>query len=167
MFDKILVPLDGSKLAECALAYAETLAKCCGAKVVALVSVTERVVGKTSAPEARELFTTSDQAGVAVAGNQTLVTFGKMETQAEKYLERLSKQLKAEGLPVTTAVLMGNPAEEITKYAEQQGIEVIVISSHGRTGPSRWAHGSVADKVFRASCVPVLMVRAPGCLIGT
>ncbi|OGO06013.1 MAG: hypothetical protein A2Y60_05020 [Chloroflexi bacterium RBG_13_54_9] len=63
-------------------------------------------------------------------------------------------------------VLMGNPPEEIASYAEESGVDLIVMASHGRSGPSRWAYGSVAEKVFRSSCVPVMMVRAPGCFPG-
>jgi nucleotide-binding universal stress UspA family protein len=73
--------------------------------------------------------------------------------------------LKAEGVKVQTEVLLGNPAEEITLFAKHRGVDLIVMSSHGRSGPSRWAYGSVADKVSRASSVPILMVRAPGCVV--
>jgi nucleotide-binding universal stress UspA family protein len=97
---------------------------------------------------------------------ETTVTFGKMTEQAWRYLGRVEKKMKAKGIPVRSEVLMGNPAESITKFAEKENIELIVMSSHGRSGPSRWALGSVTDKVFRACCVPILMVRAPGCIAG-
>jgi len=166
MFQKIMVPLDGSKLAECALIYAETLAQNCSATEVVLVSITERLVGRTRAPEAQEVFLRSDKAGLGRVGAETAVTFGKMTGQAWRYLGKVEKKMKAKGIPVRSKVLMGNPAESITKFAEEEGIDLIVMSSHGRSGPSRWALGSVTDKVFRASCVPVLMVRAPGCITG-
>jgi nucleotide-binding universal stress UspA family protein len=166
MFQKIMVPLDGSKLAECALAYAETLAQNCSATEVVLVSITERLVGRTHAPEARETFRGSGKAGLGQAGGETTVTFGKMTEQAWRYLGRVEKKMKSKGIPVRSEVLMGNPAENITKFTEKEGIDLIVMSSHGRSGPSRWALGSVTDKVFRASCVPVLTVRAPGCIAG-
>jgi nucleotide-binding universal stress UspA family protein len=156
MFRSILVPLDGSKLAECALPYAEELAKCCNTERVVLVSVTERVEGYRP-------FDDPDQ-----PLGQRLVpeAVGKKEKQAQRYLDGKTKMLKAEGVKVQTEVLLGNPAEEITLFAKHWGIDLIVMSSHGRSGPSRWAYGSVADKVFRASSVPVLMVRAPGCVVG-
>ena len=166
MFQKIMVPLDGSKLAECALTYAETLAQNCSATEVVLVSITERLIGRTRAPEAREALLRSGKSGLAQAGVETAVTFGKMTEQARRYLGRVEKKMKAKGIPVRSEVLMGKPAESITKFAEEEGIELIVMSSHGRSGPSRWALGSVTEKVFRASCVPVLMVRAPGCIAG-
>ena len=81
----------------------------------------------------------------------------------EEYLERTAKGLEAKGLDVRTVVLAGNPAEQILRAAESAKVDLIIMASHGRSGPSRWAFGSVSDKVLRSSVVPVLMVRAPGC----
>jgi nucleotide-binding universal stress UspA family protein len=156
MYKKILVPLDGSKLAECALPYAEELAKGCGTAELILVSVTERVQGY------RVFEDPSQPLGQRLATEAV----GKKEKQAQRYLDRIAKAMEAKGVMARTEVLLGNPAEEIALYAKRSGCGIIVMSSHGRSGPSRWAHGSVADKVLRASCVPVLMVRAPGCLPG-
>ncbi len=74
--------------------------------------------------------------------------------------------MKAEGIKVDMEVLLGDPAEEVASYAKHHGCDIIIMSSHGHSGLSRWTHGSVADKVFRASCVPILMVRATGCTTG-
>jgi len=63
-------------------------------------------------------------------------------------------------------VLLWKPAEAIVGCAEEHGCDLIVMASHGRSGVSRWAYGSVADKVLRMSCIPVLMIRAPGCVLG-
>ena len=167
MFRRLLVPLDGSKLAEAALPYAEELAKGCQTEEVILISVTEQVRGRTAAPEARELYRSSDSSVLQTAGAELVVTFGKKERQAQRYLGRIAKRLRAKGIKVRTEVLSWPPAEAIVTYAGQNGVDTIVMSSHGRSGPSRWAYGSVADKVFRASCVPVLMVRAPGCTVDT
>jgi nucleotide-binding universal stress UspA family protein len=166
MYKKILVPLDGSKLAECALSHAEELAKGCSTEEVILVSVTEQVRGRTQAPEAQELYHASDKPGFQGAGSEVVMTFGKKERQAQRYLAKIAKGLEAKGIKVRTEVLFWPPAEEIASNAKQNGADIIVMSSHGRSGPSRWAHGSVADKVLRISCVPVMMVRAPGCVSG-
>jgi nucleotide-binding universal stress UspA family protein len=166
MYRRILVPLDGSKLAECALPHAEALAKGCDTEEVILVSVTERVSGRTRAPEAQEIFDASDRSefhGYA-SESEIMVTFGKMQRQAQRYLCKVAKGQEAKEIKVKTEVLLGNPAEEIVNYAKDPGCDIIVMSSHGRSGPSRWAYGSVADKVFRGSPVPVLMIRAPGCV---
>jgi nucleotide-binding universal stress UspA family protein len=157
MYRRVMVPLDGSKLAECALPYAEELAKGCKTEEVILVSVTERIQGY------RLIEDYSD-----VPSGERLVpeATGKMQRQAEKYLGRIAKGLEKKGIKVRTEVLLGNPAEEIRIYSEHPGCDLIIMASHGKGGPSRWACGGVAYKVFRASCVPVLMVRAPGCVPG-
>jgi len=158
MYNKILVPLDGSKLAECALPYVEELAKGYGAEEVILVSVTEQVKARTQAPEARELYD--------LAGPEVTVTFGKKQTEAQRYLDGISDKLDAKGIKARTEVLLWPPAEAIASCAERNSADIIVMSTHGRSGPSRWAYGSVADKVLRSSCVPVLLIRAPGCVHG-
>lgn len=156
MYQKILVPLDGSKLAECAITHAEEIAKSCGAEEVILVSVTERIQGYRAVRDTSQ----PSQQRIVPEG------MGKKEKQAQRYLDRIAKRMEKKGINVLTRVLIGDPAQEISFYAEHPSSDLIIMSSHGRTGPSRWAHGSVADKVFRASCVPVLMVRAPGCTPG-
>ena len=166
MYKKILVPLDGSELAECALPYAEELAKGCDTEEVILISVTERVRGQTRAPEVQELYGTDDKPSVQRASPDITVTFGKMQRQAQRYLSRIAKRLVDKGVEIRTEVLTGKPAEEIASFAEHSGAEIIVMSSHGRSGPSRRAHGRVADRVLKTSCIPVLMVRAPGCVPG-
>jgi nucleotide-binding universal stress UspA family protein len=154
MYKKILVPLDGSKLAECALPHVEELAKGCDTEEVILVSVTERVKGYRALEEPSQPM------------GQRLIpeAFGKKEKQAQKYLDRIAKAMAAKGINVSTDVLLWKPDEAIVGYAKQYGCDLIVMASHGRSGPSRWAHGSVAEKVLRASGIPVLMIRAPGCV---
>ena len=157
MYKKILVPLDGSKLAECALPYGEELAKGYDTEELILVSVTERIQGY------RAIEDPSQPLGQRLAPEAV----GKKERQARRYLDKIAKALETKGIKVRTEVLFGNPAEEITIFAKHHSIDMIVMSSHGRSGPSRWAYGSVADRVFRASNAPVLMVRAPGCPPGS
>jgi len=170
MYKKILVPLDGSKLAECALPHAEELAKGCGTTEVILVSVTERVRGyRPVEGSAEPLVGRGGGWGSSVQPpGQRLVpeATGKKEKQAQRYLGRVAKTLAAKGINVSTDVLLWKPAEAIVGYAKQYGCDLIVMASHGRSGPSRWAYGSVADKVLRSSCIPVLMIRAPGCVPG-
>jgi nucleotide-binding universal stress UspA family protein len=62
--------------------------------------------------------------------------------------------------------MVGKVAESIADYATKNGVDLIIIATHGRSGVSRWVWGSVADRVLRSACVPVLMVRAPGCVPG-
>jgi nucleotide-binding universal stress UspA family protein len=82
--------------------------------------------------------------------------------ESEKYLEELEKELKGRGLRVSSVVRYGHAAEEILDHAAFSGADLIAMSTHGRTGVSRWVLGSVAEKVLRASTIPLLLVRAPG-----
>jgi nucleotide-binding universal stress UspA family protein len=156
MYKKILVPLDGSKLAESVLSHVESLAICLPEAEVMLVSVTERVTG----------FRAVDDYSQPLGERLVPEAVGKEERAARKYLDRIGKKLEEKGIKVLTEVLMGKPADEITLFATNEGCDLIVMASHGRSGPSRWTHGSVAEKVFRSNCAPILMVRAPGCAGG-
>ena len=116
MYRRILVPLDGSKLAECALPHAEALAKGCDTEKVILVSVTERLQGY------RAFEDPSHPLGQRLAPE----AFGKKETQAQRYLGRIAKTMEAKGIKVDTEVLLGDPAEEIIIYAKHPGCDLIV-----------------------------------------
>ena len=177
MYQKILVPLDGSSLAECVLPHVEAIATGCQAPEVILISITEKIkirqtFGGNSASLGQHML--DETVGTAVpspempTGNQVYDgALGKMDTQARKYLDRIAKDLEGRGvLNVTTKVLLGNPAEEIVAQADEGACDLIIMASHGRSGPARWALGSISEKVFRTSCVPVLMVRGEGCTLG-
>jgi len=153
MIKKVLVPLDGSKLAEAALDYVAELATKPGFEKVTLLSVTERVQGYRLIEDP----TTPTEDRLAPEAT------GKMERQAQNYLKKVAKGLQAKGIKVEIEVLLGDPAREIAIYASTPGGDLLVMASHGRSGPSRWAHGSVADKILRSVCIPVMVVRAPGC----
>ena len=170
MYERILVPLDGSKLAESALPYVEELAQHCGTREVILVSVTERIKGRGAIPEYGYPGTPRADAPISDREKDTRevpVGVGKMQRQSDRYLSRIAKKLEAKGIKTKTETLLGDPAEEIVIFAELRNIDLIAMSSHGRSGISRWAHGSVADRVFRSVNVPVLMVRALGASSGT
>jgi len=156
MYKKIVVPLDGSEVAECALPHAEEIALKCGADII-LVSVTERVKG----------YRPVEEYGSALGETLVPEAGGKLEKQGQKYLDRIAKGLESKGIKVQTEMLMGNPAEELIIYAKTENCDLVIMASHGRSGPSRWTHGSVAEKVIRSNCAPLLMVRAPGCTLGS
>jgi nucleotide-binding universal stress UspA family protein len=157
MYRKIAVPLDGSKVAEQVLPYVEEIAKGCGTEELVLISVTERVVGRAPALEGQEVY-----------GGTVSVALGKKQSQAERYIERIAKRLAKKGLKTKIEVLLGHPSEEIIMAAESNDCDLIAIASHGRSGISRWVHsigafGGVADKVLRASRLPILLVKVtPG-----
>jgi nucleotide-binding universal stress UspA family protein len=162
MYKKILVPLDGSELAECVLPHVESVAKGCGAKNVIFLRVAEPlhwVVGPAYIP-----------VGVDDSDNVRQKDIDRIdaenEASAKSYLEQLVGRVKYDGADIQTEVITGQAAESITEYATEHEIDLITIATHGRSGISRWVWGSVADRVLRSACVPVLMVRAPGCVPG-
>jgi nucleotide-binding universal stress UspA family protein len=152
VYHKILVPLDGSKLAECALPHAISIAKAYGAELI-LVSVTEVVEGFRVVNDPS---TSGEEGFIPEAG-------GKLEKQARNYLDKIVKKIEKDGIQVTTEVPYGKPAEEIMASANLYRCDLVVMSSHGRSGVSKWTHGSVADKVLRGVKSPVLIIRAGLC----
>ncbi len=153
MYNKIMVPVDGSQLAECVLPHVEALAK--GSQVKEVVFV--RVVEPFRVPSSGEL----------VMSQKEIARFdAEHKANAEKYLKELVGRVKLEGVKSRWELLTGAVAENLADYAAKNGIDLVVIATHGRSGVSRWVWGSVADRVLRSSCTPVLMVRAPGCVPG-
>ena len=84
-----------------------------------------------------------------------------MKKLATKYLRKAAQPLKKKGATTKIRVEVGNAAEMIIKVADELNTDIIAMSTHGRSGLSRWAFGSVADKVLRGANTPVLVVRAP------
>jgi nucleotide-binding universal stress UspA family protein len=130
----------------------EALATAFDSKDVVLVSVTERITG----------FRVMDDYSQPRGERLVPEAVGKEEKEAQQYLEKIAKTLKAKGIKVSSEVLMGKPAEELIIYAHKMNCGLIVMASHGRSGISRWAHGSVADRVFKATNIPILMIKAEG-----
>jgi nucleotide-binding universal stress UspA family protein len=144
MYKRILVPLDGSQLAEIAIPYAEELAIHLGSEVI-LVNV-RTPAENPDEPEHR-------------------VYISKMAAATEQDIRKSPALPSGEKVKVESAIIgssgwLIHPAEEIVDYAEKENISLIVLAAHGRTGIRRWALGSVADKVARASKCPVLLIRA-------
>ena len=144
MYKKILVPLDGSKLAECVLPHVTAIAAGCGIQEVVLVRVVEPI--PVEAPPAID-FEVVQKAGTKAA---------------EKYLAKTKTKLSKKGLNVEAKVLTGRPGENITEFAERNKVDIIALATHGRSGISRWIFGSVADKIVRSSSVPVLLIKPEG-----
>lgn len=145
MYEKILVPLDGSELAEVALPYAEELAGRLGSEIT-LVNVL--TFYNESAPD---LYLRLRQYYIE-----------KMVENTKEAAERYVKKPQGKAIKVESRILVGNPAEEIVEYANKEDIDLIVMATHGRTGISRWALGSVANKVVRDTERPVGLIRAKG-----
>ena len=141
MFDPILVPLDGSLIAECVLPHAVAIARAFNARIILL-----RVLERNQANGTAQIF--------------DLLNWQIKKTEAKLYLEKTSTRLQKSGLQIDTAVLEGLVAESITEYAQNQGIKLIILSSHGRSGLSQWGISSVTQKIIFSALTSVLIVRA-------
>lgn len=140
MFMKILVPLDGSDLAEAILPQVTELAKNLDAEVL-LLRVAIAHVFPGADPTEEEV---------------------RVVRNAEEYVEGLASKLSETGIRVRAAVRYGKPAAEIIEHISANEVELVAMSTHGRSGLSRLVMGSVAEEVVRNSRVPVLLWRASG-----
>ncbi|MCA9776555.1 MAG: universal stress protein, partial [Candidatus Eremiobacteraeota bacterium] len=144
MFRRILIPLDGSELAEKALKQALEIAKSYGS----ILHLT-RVVPL-----------------IDLCGEYSSVAFierlEKMRNRSQNYLNRKLDELRSEQLRVDATVLIGNPAIRVVELAEEREVDLIVVSSHGRTGLARWYFGSTAEDIARRSSLPVLLLPQMG-----
>lgn len=154
MDEKIIVPLDGSLVGESALPYVEDLVSKLSPEVKAEVILLQ------------VLFPLSGQSMYVVkdVGPDKEYTEKLMEENkkaALNYLNKTGEALRGKGVKVTAKVAIGDVSEEIVKAAEEIDANLIAMSTHGRSGISRWAFGSVADKVLRqGGRIPVAMVKA-------
>ena len=146
-FQRILVPLDGSRRAEKALPGAwELLAPETG--VLHLLNVV--TLPFMFAPPARPGLDPESE------------NVQRRKLFAYRYLRRIAAGPRAEGAAVAVHVAEGlDPAREILRYCADERIDLVAIATHGRAGPARWALGSVEDKIVRAGMAPVLVCRAP------
>jgi nucleotide-binding universal stress UspA family protein len=149
MYRKVLVPLDGSKLAECALDEVRRMVKDGFAGEVILLSVV-----KIDAPYAELYGAHFDISAMIEAFSDS----------ARKYLADVEARLGAEGVRVKTEVVEDSRvASAITDFARKNGIEMIVIATHGYTGMKKLMLGSVALSVLHDSHIPVLLIRPEAC----
>jgi len=137
-YEKILVPLDGSAVSEQILPHVENLAMR-GNSSIQLVRVAFAHVIPGMDPTEPE---------VAVV------------KEAEDYLAAIAERLGQKGLQVETHVRYGQDADEILDHCDQYDIDLIAMSTHGRSGVKRWMLGSVAEKIIRHATKPILLIRS-------
>ena len=144
MFHNILVPLDGSLAAESALKPASELAQAFAAQVHLIRCLLP--------------LPSADFASSAVNFHEARL---HDEVEARDYLKEVEVRLRARGLSVQSQVLAGAATEQIAQFAQQQRVDLIVVTSHGRSGFSRLMLGSVAETLARSAPCPVMIVRQP------
>ena len=142
MYERILVPLDGSAHSELALDAAIEIARRCGAKLILV-----RVAGH---PATHFYVEATDV--VAIPNDDSV-------EHCAAYLAEISRRLDAEGIDSDFFIGQGMAADEILRQAAINKVNLIVIATHGRSGLGRWMLGSVADRVSQGAQVPVLLVR--------
>ena len=159
MFDRILVPLDGSALSERALSYGAALAERLGAPLTLLRAFDGPARSVTLLASAR---TARIAAGMTTPAMVEAVTEAAAETEADSraYLAAHELALHKRGLTVATLVVDGSPAEAILAGAEREPGTVVVMSTHGRGGLGRLIFGRTAQDVLRRSHIPLLLIRS-------
>jgi nucleotide-binding universal stress UspA family protein len=145
MYKKILVPLDGSELAEKALVEAEQLARMLGSEIILF-----EVVPFMPIYGSPELVT-------------PLIVDEKQKESVEAYLAKVAGGLKQKGFNVSSMVKTGQQvALEIIDFAKERGVDLIIMCTHGRSGITRWVLGSVTLKVLTRAETPILLIRSKG-----
>ncbi len=144
MYKKVLVPLDGSALAECALPELKSLAQSgCIGEVLFVNVVEDPMRGAIEGMEALNLVEIEN----------------RLHDHARKYLADIQIKLNAENIKASSEVLRGRAAQSIVSYAKENGVDLIIIASHGYSGVKQWVFGSVALRVLHDAHVPVLLIR--------
>jgi nucleotide-binding universal stress UspA family protein len=151
MYQKILIPLDGSELAECSLDHAKAIAQGCRVPEVILFRAMEPLPVRNLPPLA-------EARGVSIRSD-----IEREQQEAKDYVLKIENKLKAEGIPSQAITVEGEAAHEILNYAENNNVDLIIMCTHGRSGLSRFLFGSVAEKVSGHSRVPVLLISPEAC----
>lgn len=149
MYKKVLVPLDGSDLAECMLSHLKSLFKEGSVGEVTLLNIVAIDIPWADLESGHFNFN--------ALRKQVL-------SSSRKYLAQVESRLSSEGIKVTAESLEANrPAETIAEYAKKNGMELIIMATHGHTGFKKLMLGSVASGVLSQSSVPVLLIRPEAC----
>lgn len=144
MYKKILVPLDGSPLAESVLPYAEELAKTEQAEIILLTVPTIPTI---------DVFVRNPTMVSVIEDIQK-----EVEAAATKYVNDKAEALKHDDVKVSVMVQTGPVPDAIIEVAEMIHADMIAMSTHGRTGIQRWLLGSVADQIVHGTHIPVMLI---------
>jgi nucleotide-binding universal stress UspA family protein len=180
-YTKILVPLDGSKLAETVLPHVEKIVKGCNVPQVVLITVTEPIrVKPITAEEFVEKEPEEYGPTMVYYGQYTIMggvdpsgvlypkeitglpaTIGKMAKSGYRYLMKIAEKLDKKGIQVSIALRIGNVADQIVHFAEEQDADLIIMASRGKTGLRRWDVANAALKVLQSTEIPIMLIRPP------
>lgn len=148
MYEKVLLPLDGSKQSECMLDHVRMLAQSCSMPKVTLLRVVEPMYPTMASH----------------VGDATAREIHEFELrQADEYLSYLTDSLRPHCGNVETVVVEGNAAYEIVEYAKTHDVDLIAMSTHGKSGIIRWTIGSVTRHIMDHWAGPLLTIPPAGC----
>ena len=154
MYEKILVPLDGSKVAEAILPHVKNLVSKMASEVKVELILLHVLSGLYNS------YPDEDASYVDIPYSEEQMAEAK--TKALEYLGSLGQSLKIENAKITLKVESGDAPHQVARIAEEAGASVIAISTHGRSGVARWALGSTTDKLLHIETkIPILIIRAP------
>jgi len=149
MYKKILVPLDGSSLAECVIPHIEAIAKPSHSQVE-LISIVVPVEIPT-------------RGKIALSDDDLKQIDNEVKKEMHKYLDEIAERLKRSGVNANPVILTGKPAESLIEYATNNSVDLLIMATHGRSGITKWFWGSIAEKVLRAITVPILLIKTVEC----
>jgi nucleotide-binding universal stress UspA family protein len=166
MFKNILVPLDGSELAEESLPQAMSIASSHESmlhllQVVPLPGRRSGGAFKAAAAYLSSLQLPASETDLDMSRHPVYreSEMASLEAEAKGLLLPVAERIRAQGIRVEVAVAFGRPAGGILQYAKDHAIDLIVMSTHGEGGPDMYAFGPTADRVARRATVPVMLVR--------
>ena len=149
MYKKIVVPLDGSQVAECVIPHIEALAKCSMGEIQ-LVTIVEPIDLPT-------------RGKIALSDEDIKHTNTELQQEAHRYLKRVTQKLKRSGIVAHPMILNGKTAESLIEYINDNDVDLVIMATHGRSGISKLFWGSIAEKVIRSGNAPILLVKAASC----
>jgi nucleotide-binding universal stress UspA family protein len=147
-FKKILVPLDGSSFSEASIPHVEQLTKGISGEVILLRVSEPPVLPADRSPAIKPSWEEYRD-----------ILMVEIQREALEYLQKVKTELEKSGAKVTAQAIMGKATESISQVAQKENVDLIAMTTHGRTGISRWVYGSVATRIVEESLQPILLIR--------
>lgn len=156
MFKRLLVPLDGSRLGSRAVRYATEIAQHFSAEVI-LLHVIESAIPISAPIDA--MSSIQSPPSTEIAARVAFEADKRNAAHAKQYLSRKVRAMKSQDIQASYQVVVGHPAQSIMEFTDNEKIDLVVMTTHGRSGLGRAVMGSVADEVIRDSGLPILVIR--------
>lgn len=146
MYTKILVPLDGSELAECVIPYVKWFTTVSDVSEIVLLRIVES-------------FHMRGELETAIIPEERENIENDASKLARDYLDAVALKIKDSDYKIEPVVIVGKPVKKIAEYVANCDVDLIIMATHGFSGIHRWMRGSVADEILHSAMVPVLLVK--------